>query len=161
MRFNDSFSSAAWCVPSPSQFDQWAGTAAFRLQQKTQTNLQASLLEVEQAKWHVFQRVQGATWLHPLYKGHESFRLSLVEKRTRNRINGLSLTGINYITFKKARSNSEYIEQSAKQVTTELNKIGFEKCLQQLTKQKEKIVDNLRRDEQGLSEAKKTLQKVK
>ena len=77
--------------------------------------------------------------------------------RNRNRIKGLSLTGINY---SKAQSNSEYIEQAAKQVTTELNKIGFEKCLQQLTKQKEKIVDNLRRDEQGLSEAKKTLQKV-
>ena len=45
-------------------------------------------------------------------------------------------------------------------MTTELNKIGFEKCLQQLTKQKDKIVDNLRRDEQGLAEAKKTLQKV-
>ena len=61
---------------------------------------------------------------------------------------------------KQAQIKSEYIEQAAKQVTTELNKIGFEKCLQQLTKQKDKIVDNLRRDEQGLAEAKKTLQKV-
>ena len=63
-------------------------------------------------------------------------------------------------TQRQAQTKSEYIEQAAKQVTTELNKIGFEKCLQQLTKQKDKIVDNLRRDEQGLAEAKKTLQKV-
>ena len=45
-------------------------------------------------------------------------------------------------------------------MTTELNKIGFEKCLQQLTKQKDKVVDTLRKDEQSLTEAKKTLQKV-
>ena len=46
-------------------------------------------------------------------------------------------------------------------MTTELNKIGFEKGLQQLTKQKDKVVDTLRKDEQSLTEAKKTLQKVR
>jgi len=56
---------------------------------------------------------------------------------------------------------SDYIEQTSKQMSTEITKIGFEKCLGQLTKSKDKVLDTLKRDEQNLAEARKTLQKAK
>ena len=55
---------------------------------------------------------------------------------------------------------SDYIEQTSKQITAEISKIGFEKCLGQFTKSKEKVLDTLKRDEQHLGDAKKTLFKV-
>ena len=56
---------------------------------------------------------------------------------------------------------SDYIEQTSKQMSTEITKIGFEKCLGQLTKSKDKVLDTLKRDEQNLADARKTLQKAK
>ena len=46
-------------------------------------------------------------------------------------------------------------------MSTEITKIGFEKCLGQLTKSKDKVLDTLKRDEQNLADARKTLQKAK
>ena len=56
---------------------------------------------------------------------------------------------------------SDYIEQTSKQMSTEITKIGFEKCLGQLTKSKDKVLDTLKRDEQNLADVRKTLQKAK